>query len=215
MTTNLKQSLGGIILPLIFRLLVSFLFLFLNSCEDEQGNSSTNNDEVSIVGVYNVLEIRDYGNSNCTGNFTDILEILRYEFGQSLTRTLEFDEVNYISTESGSLTDDELCTSVMGTIDNGLCYSYKEDGTIDETWTLEEICIYNLDGEYSNGLCNFSRSISYPYSLDGNKVIIKFGLPDNLIEIELGTWAIDNEILTLSIISDDANICTVFIGNKQ
>jgi hypothetical protein len=201
---------------LISRLLVSFLFLIFNSCEDEQENSSTTNDEVSIVGVYNVLEQNHYDNSNCTGNFTDYLEILRDEYGQSITKTLEFDEVNYISTESGSLTDDELCSSVMGTLDNGLCYSYKEDGTIDETWILEEICLYDLDGEYSDGLCSFSYSMSMPYSIDGNKVIIKLGPPDNLIDIEYGTWELDNETLTFSIVSDaNANSCIVIIGNKQ
>ena len=45
---------------LILRLLASFLFLTFNSCEDEQENSSTTNDEVSIVGIYNVLEQNHY-----------------------------------------------------------------------------------------------------------------------------------------------------------
>ena len=187
-----------------YKLLLLVLPLMFFACETE-----ADEDDPTLVGMWTVTSALEYANTDCSGAAENTLDSMKAIFGSSAVFSIDFTETTMTSSFGGSMTAEELCGMMGGTLDGDSCgISFY---TISMNYPIDSLCIM-MEGSYANSECSINFTDTADYTTDGDAITITFEAGTDSAEVETGTWAIANDVLTINTTSDSS--CTKLTMSK-
>jgi hypothetical protein len=189
----MKSKLVLLIIPIMFF-----------ACETE-----ADEDDPTLVGSWTITSMMEYANTDCSGAGENSLDSMKAIFGSSTVFSVDFTETTMTSSFGGTLTDEDLCGLIGGTMDGDTC-SLSAYG-FSMTFPMDTLCL-EMEGSYANSECSINFTQTADYTTDGDAITITFDAGTDSAAVETGTWAIANDVLTVSTTSDSS--CTKLTMSK-
>ena len=173
------------------RLLLLALPLFFFACEADDEEAI---EETSLVGSWTITAYDLYSGPTCTGTPEWGLDSLTAMFGDDMSLSMEFteDAVSF----NMNLSADAICSMMGATIDGDSCLS--EHGNL----AYADVCVM-LDGTYANSTCTITDETS-DYTTEDDAITITTYAGTDSAEVQTGTWAITNNVLTMTVADDSS-----------
>ena len=189
-----------------YKLLLLILPLMFFACEDVTDGGPA---DPTLVGMWTVTSALEYANTDCSGAAENTLDSIKAIFGSSAVFSIDFTETTMTSSFGGSMTAEELCGMMGGTLDGDSCgVSF---GTISMNFPVDSLC-FEMGGSYANSECSINFTDTADYTIDGDAITITFDAGTDSSEVDAGTWAIANDVLTINTTSDSS--CTKLTMSK-
>ena len=166
-------------------------------------------DDPTLIGSWTVTFLLEYANTECSGAAENTLNSMKAIFGSSAVFSIDFTETTITQSFSGSMTNEDMCGMMGGTLDGDICSATFYGYTI--SISMDTLCL-EMDGSYANGECSINSTETYDYTTDDDAITITFAAGTDSAEVQTGTWGIANDVLTISTTGDSS--CTKLTMSK-
>ena len=182
------------------------LSVFYMACEEDVAGAGTEpGDPTMLIGTWSVTSYRNYETPDCTGDYESGLDSLQAQLGAGAEMNLSVTADSLDIGFSVTMTDEELCALMNGTVDGGSC------STDYMAVNLSDFCSDTsfFGGTYSSDGCTMSGGgDAFAYTVDGNAITLTVEG-----EINTGEWSITDNTLDLFFGGDSG--CIDVTGTKQ
>jgi len=184
------------------------LSVFYMACEEddaEAGAGSEPGDPTMLIGTWSVTSYRIYETPDCTGDYESGLDSLQAQLGAGAEMNLSVTADSLDIGFSVTMTDEELCALMNGTVDGDSC------STDYMAVNLSDFCTDTtfFGGTYSSDGCTISDNLgALEYTVDGNAITLT-----DSAEVLTGEWSITDNTLDLFFGGDSG--CNYITGTKQ
>ena len=178
------------------KLLLLVLPLLFFACEAEE-------ESATLVGTWTITNFEQYEGPNCTGTPSWNQDSLTADIGNNYTWTFEFNEETITNTMNLSLSDEDMCSMWGGTLSSDSCSVQWFGYTIN--MPIDSMCL-DFGGVLSDGICSVTDINTSDYTTEDDAITITTYAGTDSAEVQTGTWAITNNVLTMTV-SDDSS-CT-------